>query len=204
KTMINKNTSFSLVSDKDQLQTSYNTAIRERDQLQTRYNTAIKERDQLQTRYNTAIKERDQLQSSNSVLTKEKTQLETNYRMCSFSCYYISNEEKNWDTSRQYCKDRGADLVIINSKEEQAFIDRFNSRFWIGLSDKEREGTWKWVDGTIMPQYEGNWESGEPNNYKRDEDCVETRIMNPEPNKRWNDLPCDFVLRWVCEKQASS
>ncbi|XP_029110193.1 CD209 antigen-like protein D, partial [Scleropages formosus] len=121
-----------------------------------------------------------------------------------FSCYYISNEEKNWDTSRQYCTDRGADLVIINSKEEQAFIDRFNGRFWIGLSDKVREGTWKWVDGTIMPQYEGNWRSGEPNNYERDEDCVETRIMDPEPNKRWNDLPCDNVLRWVCEKQASS
>uniref|UniRef100_A0A8C9SC94 C-type lectin domain-containing protein n=1 Tax=Scleropages formosus TaxID=113540 RepID=A0A8C9SC94_SCLFO len=72
-----------------------------------------------------------------------------------FSCYYISNEEKNWDDSRQYCTDRGADLVIIDSKEEQAFIDLFNGYFWIGLSDKEREGTWKWVDGTIMPQYEG-------------------------------------------------
>ncbi|XP_029110201.1 CD209 antigen-like protein C [Scleropages formosus] len=197
--------------------------VADRDQLQIHYNTAVRERDQLQTRYNTAVRERDQLQANNSVLTREKNQLETSYRNCSvskeqlekqvcpewwnsfkFNCYYISHEKKNWDDSKRYCTDRGADLVIINSKEEQAFIDHFQGSFWIGLSDKETEGIWKWVDGTIMPQYEGIWCSDQPDNFKRGEDCVETRLMEPEPNKRWNDLPCDNVLRWVCEKKASS
>uniref|UniRef100_A0A8C9WNR5 C-type lectin domain-containing protein n=1 Tax=Scleropages formosus TaxID=113540 RepID=A0A8C9WNR5_SCLFO len=71
-------------------------------------------------------------------------------RWNSFKCYYMSTEQKTWNESQNFCKQKGADLVIINSKEEQGFIDLFNQPFWIGLSDKETEGTWKWVDGTIM------------------------------------------------------
>uniref|UniRef100_A0A8C9S4S7 C-type lectin domain-containing protein n=1 Tax=Scleropages formosus TaxID=113540 RepID=A0A8C9S4S7_SCLFO len=157
----------------------YKALKAERDLLWTNLTSMVADRDQLQTRYRQVCPER--------------------WNSFKFSCYYISNEEKNWDDSRQYCIDRGADLVIINSKEEQAFIDHFQGRFWIGLSDKEREGTWKWVDGTIMPQ---TWCSDQPDNFERSEDCVETRLMEPEPNKRWNDLSCDSVLRWICEKKS--
>lgn len=34
------------------------------------------------------------------------------------SSYYIS-QKKNWTESRKDCKNRGADLVIIDSKDEQ-------------------------------------------------------------------------------------
>ncbi len=31
----------------------------------------------------------------------------------------MSTEEKSWSDSRQYCRDHGSDLVIINTEEKQ-------------------------------------------------------------------------------------
>uniref|UniRef100_A0A673KUH9 C-type lectin domain-containing protein n=1 Tax=Sinocyclocheilus rhinocerous TaxID=307959 RepID=A0A673KUH9_9TELE len=60
--------------------------------------------------------------------------------------FYISDEEKSWSDSRQYCRDRGADLVIINTEEKQRFISSFiKQSVWIGLSDTENEGVLKWL-----------------------------------------------------------
>ncbi|KAM7009760.1 CD209 antigen-like protein A [Tautogolabrus adspersus] len=66
------------------------------------------------------------------------------------SFYYISSLKKSWQESRADCQNRGADLIIINSKEEQNFARRFKQYLWIGLTDRETEGTWKWVDGTPL------------------------------------------------------
>uniref|UniRef100_A0A3Q2YHA4 C-type lectin domain-containing protein n=1 Tax=Hippocampus comes TaxID=109280 RepID=A0A3Q2YHA4_HIPCM len=65
-----------------------------------------------------------------------------------FSCYYISSMRKGWDDSRQDCLQRDADLVIINGREEQAFLTGFTKAAWIGMSDKDKEGIWIWVNGT--------------------------------------------------------
>nr|XP_029481887.1 C-type lectin domain family 4 member E-like [Oncorhynchus nerka] len=71
------------------------------------------------------------------------------WRFFGSSWYYISTETKSWEESRKDCKRRGADLVIINSKEEQEFNNGFQKmRYWIGLSDIEMESTTTWVDGT--------------------------------------------------------
>ncbi|KAK0133964.1 CD209 antigen [Merluccius polli] len=111
------------------------------------------------------------------------------------SLYFISTTEKNWTASRDYCLERDADLIVINSREEQEFVSRQagDQWFWIGLSDGDTEGTWKWVDGTIMTS--SFWGRGEPNDYGGAEDCVSTR-----EEFGWDDDPCAALLRWTCEK----
>ncbi|KAM9449565.1 uncharacterized protein Hap1MRO34_022097 isoform 2-T4 [Clarias gariepinus] len=202
-----------LTIKRNQLQTSYNKLTRERDQLQTSYNKLTRERDQLQTSYNKLTIERDQLQTSYINLTIEKCQLQEERTLCdltkgkcfifSSSLYFMSNEIKSWTESRQDCRDKGADLVIINSREEQEFISKqkVNGQIyvWIGLSDRETEGEWKWVDGT--PLNTVFWASGEPNNIHGDEDCVV--IYSDDSGNFWNDNKCSVKLNWICEKHIS-
>ncbi|KAG7313947.1 hypothetical protein KOW79_022443 [Hemibagrus wyckioides] len=198
-----------------QLQTSYNNLTKERDQLQSNqlqssYNNLTIERDQLQSSYNNLTIERDQLQSSYN-LTKERDQLQKErdgyqktlcdlykWRCFSFnsSFYVMSNESKSWEESRKDCMDKGADLLIINSKEEQEFIGKQLVRHetWIGLSDREKEGEWKWVDGT--PLTTAFWNGGEPND-KGGEDCV---VIYASSSSTWNDSHCSKKFPWICEK----
>ncbi|KAK0136281.1 C-type lectin domain family 10 member A [Merluccius polli] len=110
------------------------------------------------------------------------------------SLYYISTTKKNWTASRDDCLERDADLAVINSREEKEFVSRQAGPYWtwIGLSDRDTEGTWKWVDGTIMTS--SFWRRGQPDDYGG-EDCVVTSLGDD-----WNDASCAIQYRWMCEK----
>ncbi|XP_053474750.1 uncharacterized protein LOC128604003 [Ictalurus furcatus] len=189
-----------LTTENNQLQTSYNNLTKERYQLQSSYNTLTIERDQLQTSYNTLTIERDQLQKVREELQRLSKQ---GLIYFSSSVYYISIEKKSWTESREDCRERGADLVIINNKEEQEFISKILSRrnSWIGLSDRDTEDKWKWVDGT--PLNTGFWGKGEPNSYAGDEDCVVIHD-HTDPVWNWSDYPCHYQIIWICEKTVVS
>ncbi|KAL7405197.1 hypothetical protein ABVT39_025113 [Epinephelus coioides] len=170
-------------------------------------NNLTMERDQLQTSYNNLTKERDRLHKGVEDMTKKINDLHTMLQACCSkqgwtyfrgSLYYISSTAAPWQQSRSDCQQRGADLVIINSKEEQEFVRHFQKVLWIGLSDSETEGRWKWVDGT--PLTTSYWARGEPNGhlFGRDEDCAE--IMNYNLENGWNDDSCYQQKSWICEK----
>ncbi|XP_055765945.1 C-type lectin domain family 4 member M-like isoform X1 [Salvelinus fontinalis] len=202
-------------TERGQLQTSYNALTEERGQLQTSYNALTEERDQLQSSYNSLTKERDQLQSSCNTLTKERVQLQTErdflngrftnlkqtcpegWQKFESSWYFLSIETKTWKESREDCLERGADLVIINSREEQTFLFNLQMRAWIGLDDSVTEGTWKWVDGT--PLTTGYWRAGQPDDSGQ-EDCAEIYYGQDDPVQTWNDDKCGTNHNWICEK----
>ncbi|XP_062430464.1 C-type lectin domain family 4 member F-like [Rhea pennata] len=64
--------------------------------------------------------------------------------------YYFSRSKKTWEDSEAFCTAVKAHLASISSAEEQEYIagQAGNLQYWIGLTDRVKEGTWRWVDGT--------------------------------------------------------
>ncbi|XP_030643870.1 C-type lectin domain family 4 member E-like [Chanos chanos] len=124
------------------------------------------------------------------------------WRYFNHSLYHIGFQWGNWSQSRQYCREKSADLVIINSREEQEFVDSLSkgsfASFWIGLTDRDTEGVWKWVDGTALNT--GYWDGGSPSNLNGNEDCVATD-HNFYSLKSWNAVSCSNRLSLICEKR---
>ncbi|KAM9313643.1 C-type lectin domain family 4 member E-like isoform 1-T1 [Pholidichthys leucotaenia] len=114
------------------------------------------------------------------------------------SCYYISSQRRTWDQSRQDCMQRDADLVIINSRREQAFITGFTEAAWVGMTDREVEGTWIWVDGTPVDRKGLLWALGQPDDSLGGEDCGDLRTMSDFLGL--NDFNCIARMQWICER----
>ncbi|XP_065146861.1 C-type lectin domain family 4 member C-like isoform X2 [Paramisgurnus dabryanus] len=161
----------------------------ERDQLLTNNTNLTKERDDLIAKYKNITKLNEHL---NQEKCKLWTQLYDGWIYYQSSLYFISSEQKTWTESRSYCRERGADLTIINNKEEQDFIKNNygNDKLWIGLTDIDEEGRWKWVDNsTLISKF---WGPGEPNG--KTEDCVLSHKSG------WADYPCTSPFKWICER----
>ncbi|XP_034433083.1 C-type lectin domain family 4 member M-like [Hippoglossus hippoglossus] len=128
-------------------------------------------------------------------------------------CYYIpfsvTLTQRSWNDARQFCKKLGGDLAVIDTSEKTVSLTKLiNSHtdpsrsisengFWFGLSDVDEENTWKWPDGRILA--ESYWNEGEPND-QYNEDCGAT-YPRDNPFKAWNDAPCNYNLKWICEME---
>ncbi|KAJ0033147.1 hypothetical protein NQD34_000254, partial [Periophthalmus magnuspinnatus] len=114
-------------------------------------------------------------------------------------------EMRSWNSSRAFCQDHGADLVVINDEQEQrdlyAMDGNPNLLFWIGLYDGTSKGTFKWVDDT--PLTRAFWQVGQPGDggLNNQENCVEMYRQHPVLFS-WNDAPCEHSRQWICEKAA--
>ncbi|XP_050977500.1 C-type lectin domain family 10 member A-like [Labeo rohita] len=190
-----------------QLLTSDTNFTEDRNLLLTNTTNFTDERNLLLNNTTNFTDKRDQLLTTNSsliLLNKQLNQEKNELWKCfdgmdgwlyyNFSFYNISSERKSWTESRRYCTEKGADLIIINNREEQNFVDKMagSAGVWIGLTDIDEDGLWKWVDGSTLTA--GLWKSGEPNG-KKSENCT---VSYPSG---WYDYPCNKAFQWICEKK---
>jgi len=97
------------------------------------------------------------------------------------------------------CVENGGHLAIIESKDEQAFIERLlsgsNESYWIDGSDAAREGRWMFSNGTPMSYF--NWHPGEPTNTQGIEDFL---VVYASRSKNvWNDTDGASSYPFICE-----
>uniref|UniRef100_A0A674JNC1 C-type lectin domain-containing protein n=1 Tax=Terrapene triunguis TaxID=2587831 RepID=A0A674JNC1_9SAUR len=83
--------------------------------------------------------------------------------------------------SKRYCTGMGSHLVVINLRDEQAFLSSWKvpkgtytgtqaESYYIGLTHQEEKGQWRWVDQTPITRLQF-WKDREPNNLDK-EKCV--------------------------------
>ena len=112
------------------------------------------------------------------------------------SYYKYFDDEKHWYDAQKHCEEQDAHLVIDNSEEIHDYItDKFKKHFWIGATDMEKEGEWKWVDGEEVDK--AFWEDGQPGIDGQDEDCA--LMLGNE----WHDASCEnHKAPYVCQKRG--
>lgn len=102
--------------------------------------------------------------------------------------YAVFNLHSGWNEAKSYCESLGGYLATITSQGENDavfayMLDQGYDSAYFGLTDKETEGTWKWVTGEKVDYT--NWHPGEPNSENSNEDYG--MFYYKFPDGTWND-----------------
>lgn len=113
------------------------------------------------------------------------------------SCYTFENHAEQLITAQRTCNAKGSNVVWINSKEEQDFLNVLakNNTFWIALREDE---TWLWF-GKWTPDFL-NWGKFKPDG------CCDKFLMNHvinEPNG-WRDKDAFSKYKFICKYEMGS
>ena len=125
----------------------------------------------------------------------------------------MSDAVKTRSEAQKYCDSLDANLVKINSAEENEFVLNLVRKHapsvkqvWIGLQWEAGPKDFYWFDHSV-PTFK-NWAPNEPNGKSR-EPCggmyvAQGRDLPYRASGYWNDVPCHVLAGWpngiVCKK----
>ena len=114
-------------------------------------------------------------------------------------CVQLVNTKLNWHDASRFCLEQNSHLASPKTPEQNSVIGNLTlesgQAAWIGLTDEEEEGVWKWQDGEELQW--SSWGDGHPDNKLGNEDCV---VVFPCPLRQWEDLNCNTrENQFVCQ-----
>lgn len=128
------------------------------------------------------------------------------------TCYEMQiSEGGTFARGREYCQERGGDLVHGIRKITHSFLtselDRVKDEMrgkliWIGAQKEPTfiSRTWRWIDGEVVES--PTWGRDQPNNYNGQQNCV---VFDGGREWKWNDVGCELnYLHWICQFQPAS
>ena len=109
-----------------------------------------------------------------------------------------------WHEAKADAEARGGRLAVLDTQEKiddaNAFLKSHDywPDVWIGLTDEEQEGYWKWIDDS--PLASSNWLQGEPNDmYGEDFALLYRNVPGVHSNGEWNDVGESFRTAYLLE-----
>ncbi|XP_033731872.1 perlucin-like [Pecten maximus] len=121
-------------------------------------------------------------------------------------CYFMGDTKVTWAVASAICKSYNAHLAMIPNAHVDNFLRQLATRFsyghkemihfWLDGSDSVIEGDWIWTESGQRLAYT-NWNPGEPSNSEGSiDDCL---VLHSQMSFRWDDIPCLYKARFICE-----
>ena len=120
--------------------------------------------------------------------------------------YKAYNQKLAWHTAKAYCEKLGGHLATITSKEENDFVYEMVRKngisYWLGGTDEEQEGVWKWVTGE-----EWSFDNSGFDNRWNNQDYLVMNYLNSNVWDDQSDIGDSFLCNvsgFICEWEADS
>ncbi len=128
---------------------------------------------------------------------------------------YILSQAGTWVEAQAEAQSYGGNLVTINDAAENQWLkDTFGTTeaLFIGFSDAQTEGTWKWASGQTVDWVLGNnndaiytdWAPNQPDDHQGNQDyAILSHIWDSNTDK-WDDVTTNESFRGIIEIEWSS
>ncbi|NXX44081.1 MRC1 protein, partial [Tricholaema leucomelas] len=115
-----------------------------------------------------------------------------------FYCYSVGQLPATFSEAKKICEENKGYLATVTDRYEQAFLTSvigFNPAkyFWIGLSDVEEQGTFRWASGDAVTFT--HWNIGMPG---MEPGCV--AMVTGTSAGLWDILDCEETNMFVCKQ----
>ncbi|XP_074013154.1 macrophage mannose receptor 1-like [Numenius arquata] len=115
-------------------------------------------------------------------------------------CYLVGHTSVTFSEAKKTCERSSGYLTSIGDRYEEAYLTSLiglspEKYFWIGLSDTEEQGMFKWVTGEAV--FYTNWNAAMPGN---EAGCVALRTGNEAG--LWDVQNCEVKAKFLCKKLA--